>query len=190
MPQEPERRDSGFSIERTDGQVLCPDCGRAMSKHRTVLRKVRFFKEGKPRTCTFELETFRCKRCGHSHRLLPAGSIVPYKHYSLDTIVQTLDEGEDAAIPVEGSTMARWKGWAQKTVTKATAFLRRVWLMFSHPLEQMPVLSAVGGTPGCAGLPVLSAWGLMADRRGWRDRCLVCIFMSMRPMRYWRHEAD
>ena len=73
--------------------MLCPDCGRAMSKHRTVLRKVRFFKEGKPRTCTFELETFRCKRCGHSHRLLPAGSIVPYKHYSLDTIVQTLDEG-------------------------------------------------------------------------------------------------
>lgn len=90
-----------------------------------------------------------------------------------------LKGGREDSVPVEDSTIDRWKRWAERTVREAATFLARVWAATSHPPDQMPALTDPYGRPKLNLLPYMAAWGLEARRRSWNEGCLCCVYLSM-----------
>lgn len=82
----------------------CPVCGYLMSGYDKRRRGVI---ESDGSKTIYSLRRLYCGRCRRLHLEIPA-SIAPNKHYSAQTIAETVS-GKAAHCPAESSTMRRWR---------------------------------------------------------------------------------
>ncbi len=86
------------------GIVRCPNCNSLMSGYDTRKRKV-LTSDGTKNI--FLLRRLRCQVCNSYHLEVP-DFIVPYKHYTQDTIAAVIN-GDESSCPADDSTIRRWK---------------------------------------------------------------------------------
>lgn len=85
--------------------MVCPDCGGEVKFYDVVNRRV-LLEDRK--VVYISVNRYRCKVCRKIHRV--SDKIVPYKHYSKETIEKVLKDKPDDIYP---SDMTKWR-WSQE----------------------------------------------------------------------------
>lgn len=110
------------------------------------------------RNRTFRIRRLKCSGCGRIHHELP-GSVIPYKRHTAESIEAVLDQAE---IPVEESTLRRWKAWFEGITCHLLGALHT--MERDETMEKTPLIGTalqrlrkyVGGAPGWLGRIVQS----------------------------------
>lgn len=98
--------------------VSCPCCG---SKVRVIGSRKRNYINKAGEKITLIIRRLRCRKCQRVHHELP-DILVPYKRYESSCIENVLI-GLDNTIPVEESTIYRWKKWFNNLIIKILLYL-------------------------------------------------------------------
>ncbi len=98
----------------SEEQHNCPVCEGRLIKYGRRKRKVILNSGIK---VTLKIQRFKCKGCNKTHHELP-DILVPYKQHQLESIEKVLstDEGQTIDVPVDDSTIRRWRAWFEEMI--------------------------------------------------------------------------
>lgn len=93
-----------YYVVESAEKTICPDCKGEVIRKGNKKRKV-LLEDGTPQI--FSLKRFYCSKCDKIHTEIP-DCIIPYKHYSQETI-NRVKSGLSDAFSGDDSTIRRWK---------------------------------------------------------------------------------
>lgn len=124
----------------------------------------------------YSIRRLRCQSCQVIHHELPA-CLVPYKRYEADVIETAIDHGGGMThLPVDDSTLLRWRRWFKA--------LSEQWMSFLLSVMRRENLSLPANGLSDRSRPVRQRIGqLVGDAGGWLSR----IVRPLANHHYWLH---
>ncbi|MFC0232380.1 DUF6431 domain-containing protein [Bhargavaea ullalensis] len=155
----------------------CPACDAVA--YQVIGSRRRKGKTGDGGERIYSIRRLRCQKCKVIHHELP-DCLVPYKRYEAEVIEATIEEPADLAdlsdLPVEQSTLLRWRDWFFT--------LAEHWLSFLRSLARQGRMNLSVNGLSDRSQPVRQRIGqLVGDAGGWLAR----LVRPLANHHYWLH---
>ena len=120
------------------------------------------------------IRRLKCDECSKIHHELP-DILVPYKRHTsecFEKVLGAVEPDEPSHVPVEDSTLNRWKGWFDGSVVHWVGALVAVNAEVNDTHE--------AALPAASMSPLQTIWQLVGRGRGWLARVVRIVVNSVK----------